>query len=849
MRKKNDKTVATPKWLGLVHKSNKKKSIKAFVAGLALTFTLCGINAFGQIAPPWPVPGAGDGTIPLWNGAADSYTYNDAIYSTGADQLHAIGITGKGVSSAVIDSLYDVYHPEWTDNIVYGAQYVDQEWVDQGYTPPNGGSAGLNVGTEFVNSDDYILAGRNITHGSHVAGIIHSMAPDAGLVLLNAWFEELSDNATGIDTNWLISHAADIAGDYSIVSLNGSYGGNDHYDEWNSADAQNPETFEALEKLNEAGVLGLFASGNEGINNAIGAPAAVTGAVAIGALSDEGLITSFSNQNELVVLLAPGQFINSTVPYAIGGEIVDDYGRLSGTSMATPHVTGAVALLASGARMASSEEILASMIDSADAVVYDGDVVPYYDFVGGGPNVAGKTLDELRDDRAWAMGWVNLELEHIDYRFLRVDKAYMDLTEKRTHGIADRIEDAGSTHAGVIDAFAEELGGRLDQDTADIFQRLDAADTARQADVARQMSPAFLNSTAEAAHLGLVGLHRGMGQRTELARLMGKSKDCGPEACDPCEKVAACDPCEEVAACDPCADVCGKKGVKLSGWVEGFGGNADRNGTMNNSGYNSDLAGTSFGIQRTRKNRTFGVFGSYGRQTLDGNDGRAEGDWGTVGMFGRLDRKRGFVEGSVALGFGDVDLNRRVFIPGAIFAGSKPGELVVLDPMRKSTSANTEATGISARLAAGRDSWKINGWKVGPRAEFSLSYLDFDGYEEQGGDSLALGVNAYQTTYLEGGVGLHAGKAFRVNKRSFLASAKLMGMYGGMTGDDLSGKFLGGGSEFTTDADHMSTGWIAPEASLSWQIRKNIYLTGTYAGRFGEDFSDNTGSVALNLFW
>ena len=105
MRKKNDKTVATPKWLGLVHKSNKKKSIKAFVAGLALTFTLCGINAFGQIAPPWPVPGAGDGTIPLWNGAADSYTYNDAIYSTGADQLHAIGITGKGVSSAVIDSL------------------------------------------------------------------------------------------------------------------------------------------------------------------------------------------------------------------------------------------------------------------------------------------------------------------------------------------------------------------------------------------------------------------------------------------------------------------------------------------------------------------------------------------------------------------------------------------------------------------------------------------------------------------------------------------------------------------------------------------------------------------------
>jgi uncharacterized protein with beta-barrel porin domain len=139
----------------------------------------------------------------------------------------------------------------------------------------------------------------------------------------------------------------------------------------------------------------------------------------------------------------------------------------------------------------------------------------------------------------------------------------------------------------------------------------------------------------------------------------------------------------------------------------------------------------------------------------------------------------------------------------------------------------------------------VNGWKIGPRGEVSLSYLAFDGYNEYGAQSLNLAVNSYKTTYLEGGAGLFIGKRFK----NFIATSKVMGMCGGMMGNNLSGHFLTYGSPYYVNAGHMTTSWVTPEATLAWNLSKGVMVSANYTGRFGNNYSENTGSVGLNLYW
>ena len=127
----------------------------------------------------------------------------------------------------------------------------------------------------------------------------------------------------------------------------------------------------------------------------------------------------------------------------------------------------------------------------------------------------------------------------------------------------------------------------------------------------------------------------------------------------------------------------------------------------------------------------------------------------------------------------------------------------------------------------------------------SLSHLSFNGYREAGADSLNLDVNRYSTTYLEGGLGLFAGKRFR----NITATGKVMGMYGGTTGSDFTGRFQTFGSPYQVQVNHLSTAWIVPEATLAWNVSRGLAISGSYIGRFGNRYSENAGSVAVNLYW
>ncbi len=107
--------------------------------------------------------------------------------------------------------------------------------------------------------------------------------------------------------------------------------------------------FLAVQKMNKAGILVVAASENGSHNDAVGMPACLSNTITVGALAaaDDPYIAPYSNHSRsLVDILAPGTRIRSAVLVNDAGQpVTDSYDHYSGTSMATPVVSGSFALL------------------------------------------------------------------------------------------------------------------------------------------------------------------------------------------------------------------------------------------------------------------------------------------------------------------------------------------------------------------------------------------------------------------------------------------------------------------------------------------------------------------------
>lgn len=209
--------------------------------------------------------------------------------------------TGYGVKVAVVDTGIDTKHPDLKANIKGGISFVTGS---RGYKDDNG-------------------------HGTHVAGTIAAIdndigvvgvAPDASLygvkVLDRKGSGYMSDVIAGID--WSASNGMQVI----TMSLGASSG---------SASLQ-----AAVNNAYNQGIVIVAAAGNNG--GSIGYPAAYESVIAVTATDNNNILAYFSSRGPEAELTAPGVSIYST--YKNGG-----YSTLSGTSMATPHVTGTVALL------------------------------------------------------------------------------------------------------------------------------------------------------------------------------------------------------------------------------------------------------------------------------------------------------------------------------------------------------------------------------------------------------------------------------------------------------------------------------------------------------------------------
>ncbi|MEU4096348.1 S8 family serine peptidase [Streptomyces sp. NPDC026673] len=267
-------------------------------------------------------PSFGAGISHIWLDGRIHADLADSTAQIGAPQVWQGGDTGQGVDVAVLDSGVDAGHPDLADRIATSRSFVPDE-----------------------TTDDY--AG----HGTHVASIIagtgaasdgkeKGVAPGArlriGKVLDRYGSGQISYALAGMEWAAVDQHA-------KIINMSLGTG--------MVSDGTDPMS-QAVDRLSaQTGALFVIAAGNEGAPGSIGAPGAAASALTVGAVDAGDSLASFSSKGPRIdgalkpEITAPGVDILAANS-RLGGNGQDAYRTMSGTSMATPHVAGAAALLA-----------------------------------------------------------------------------------------------------------------------------------------------------------------------------------------------------------------------------------------------------------------------------------------------------------------------------------------------------------------------------------------------------------------------------------------------------------------------------------------------------------------------
>lgn len=270
----------------------------------------------------------------------------EGVKIIGAPNFWRQGRKGENITIAVIDTGCDINHPNLKDRIVGVRNFTND---DEG---------NVDKVTDYIG------------HGTHVAGIIAAnesnngvvgVAPKANLLILKA----LSNG--GGNYSWVIN-AINYSVDKKVNIISMSLGGK--FDDCN--------LHLAIQNAIKNNILVVCAAGNDGDNNPqtveISYPAAYSEVISVGSINTNKKTSKFSASNDQIDLVAPGQGINnegilSTAP---GGKFVE----MQGTSMATPHVAGALALIINWAedefkRKLTETEIYAQLIKKTIPLGYD----------------------------------------------------------------------------------------------------------------------------------------------------------------------------------------------------------------------------------------------------------------------------------------------------------------------------------------------------------------------------------------------------------------------------------------------------------------------------------------------
>jgi len=263
-------------------------------------------------------------------------------------RLKSSNLTGKLTSVCVIDTGVDYTHPDLGN--CTSAQFLD------------GNCSKVIAGWDIYNGDSDPMDDNG--HGTHVAGIVAAngslkgVAPDASIVAIKVLDENgdgfFSDINAGIE--WCVSNASL----YNITAISMSLGTTENYGGYCDNDNLVFEiTSLYINNATDNNISVVVATGNDYNYTGISSPACIRNAIRVVATDNGDAFPGagdFSNRGGGFpdILAAPGYGINSTVPAESactglpGEELCDDslYDSLPGTSMAAPHVSGAIAIFA-----------------------------------------------------------------------------------------------------------------------------------------------------------------------------------------------------------------------------------------------------------------------------------------------------------------------------------------------------------------------------------------------------------------------------------------------------------------------------------------------------------------------
>ncbi|MFC7302976.1 S8 family serine peptidase [Streptomyces monticola] len=295
-----------------------------------------------------PKSRAGGGLKKLWLDRKAEATLDRSTRQVHAPEAWAAGYDGKGTKVAVLDTGADAGHPDLKGRIAAAENFTDSDSTDdrQGH------------GTHTLST----AGGSGAASGGKKKGV----AP--GAQLLNG--KVLNDSGSGA-TSWIIAGmewAVENKADVVSMSL-GSQG---------PTDCDDPMSTAAEELARKSGALFVVAAGNEGPSlNTISSPGCAPSVLTVGAADRDDSTAPFSGRGPARTthtlkpeITAPGVAISAA---SAGGRGVYAYQSMSGTSMATPHVAGAAAVLKQRHPDWTPAQLKAALVSAADPRI-PGDV-------------------------------------------------------------------------------------------------------------------------------------------------------------------------------------------------------------------------------------------------------------------------------------------------------------------------------------------------------------------------------------------------------------------------------------------------------------------------------------------